>query len=186
MKQILDTSGCSTLIQERVDKCVVPSSLGRIPHKIASAYTSLTADQWKTWTNVFSIYALHDVISDDQLECWRLFVQASRLLSSPMITTEDAELGHRKLLEFCTTFEAMSGSEAVTPNMHLHLHLFNCIKDYGPIYSFWLFSFERYNGLLGSFKTNQRSVELQLMRRFMSDLQLQFQKKLFHEKNWTF
>ena len=176
MKQILDTSssnsGRNTLIQERVDKCIVPSSLGRIPHKIASAFSSLTADQWKTWTNVFSIYALYDILSDEQLECWRLFVQASRLLSSPMITTENADLGHKKLLDFCTAFEAMSGSETVTPNMHLHTHLLSCIKDYGPIYSFWLFSFERYNGLLGSFKTNQHSVELQLMRRFMSDLQL--------------
>ena len=137
MKQILDTSssnsGRNTLIQERVDKCIVPSSLGRIPHKIASAFSSLTADQWKTWTNVFSIYALYDILSDEQLECWRLFVQASRLLSSPMITTENADLGHKKLLDFCTAFEAMSGSETVTPNMHLHTHLLSCIKDYGPI-----------------------------------------------------
>lgn len=171
MKQILNTSYSVNLIQERVDRCIVPSSLGRIPHKIASSYSSLTADQWKTWTNIFSIYALHNILPDDQLECWRLFVQASRLLSSPMITAENMEMGHKKLLEFCRAFEAMSGSETVTPNMHLHTHLLNCIKDYGPIYSFWLFSFERYNGLLGSYKTNQRSVELQLMRRFMLDLQ---------------
>lgn len=56
--------------------------------------------------------------------------------------------------------------------MHLHMHILNCIKDYGPIYSFWLFSFERYNGLLGNYRTNQRSVELQLMRMFLSDLQI--------------
>ena len=35
------------LIQERVDRCIVPSTLGRIPHKIASACASFTADQWK-------------------------------------------------------------------------------------------------------------------------------------------
>ena len=60
----------------------------------------------------------------------------------------------------------------MTPNMHLHAHILSCIKDYGPIYSFWLFSFERYNGLLGNYRTNQRSVELQLMRMFISDLQI--------------
>ena len=88
-----------------------------------------------------------------------------------MITIEEAERGHKLLLEFCT-FESLHGSEIVTPNMHLHTHLLDCIKDYGPIYSFWLFSFERYNGMLGVYKTNQRSIELQLMRRFMCDLQL--------------
>jgi len=28
--------------------------------------------------------------------------------------------------------------------------------DYGPVFGFWLFSFERYNGHLGSTYTNNR------------------------------
>ena len=161
-----------SLIQHRVDRCIVPSTLGRIPHKIASACASFTADQWKTWTNVFSMFALHRLMGDEHLECWRLFVLASRMLSTPMITVGDAEEGHRMLLEFCNQFELLYGPEKVTPNMHLHAHILSCIKDYGPIYSFWLFSFERYNGLLGNYRTNQRSVELQLMRMFLSDLEI--------------
>ena len=160
------------VLQERVDNCVVPSSMGRIPHKIASLCSSFTADQWKTWTNVFSLFALHDILEDDHFECWRLFVHASRLLSNSRITLDEAEKGHQLLLQFCNRFEQLYGSELVTPNMHLHTHLLDCIKDYGPIYSFWLFSFERYNGLLGGYRTNQRSVELQLMRAFMSDLHI--------------
>ncbi len=31
---------------------------------------------------------------------------------------------------------------------------------------FWLFSFERYNGILGEYYTNNKSIELQLMRKF--------------------
>ena len=49
--------------------------------------------------------------------------------------------------------------------MHLHTHIIECIIDYGPMYSFWLYSFERMNGVLGSVNTNQRSVEIQLMRK---------------------
>ena len=158
------------ILQERVDKCMVPSTMGRIPHKIAAACTSFTADQWKAWTNVFSVFALYGLIEDDHFACWRLFVQASQLLSKPRITLEEAERGHQLLLQFCNQFEQLYGSVRVTPNMHLHAHILSCIKDYGPIYSFWLFSFERYNGLLGGFRTNQRSVELQLMRTFLSDL----------------
>jgi hypothetical protein len=33
--------------------------------------------------------------------------------------------------------------------------------------SFWCFSFERFNGILGGTPTNKRSVELQIMRRFV-------------------
>ena len=34
------------VIQERVDSLVVPSDIGRIPHKILSGFASFTADQW--------------------------------------------------------------------------------------------------------------------------------------------
>ena len=51
----------------------------------------------------------------------------------------------------------------------MHSHLADCILDYGPVYSFWLFSFERYNGILGGYSTNNKSVELQLIRKFLRD-----------------
>ena len=35
-------------------------------------------------------------------------------------------------------------------------------------YGFWLFSFERYKGILGSYQTNNKTVELQIMRKFMT------------------
>ena len=51
--------------------------------------------------------------------------------------------------------------------MHLHLHLRRVLEDYGPAHSFWLFSFERYNGLLGSFHRNTHDIEPQFIRRFL-------------------
>lgn len=56
--------------------------------------------------------------------------------------------------------------------MHLHCHLRECIEDYGPVHSFWLFSFERYNGLLGRIPTNNKSIEIQMMHRFINDSSL--------------
>ena len=53
------------------------------------------------------------------------------------------------------------------PNMHMYLHLQDILLDYGPASAFWLFSFERYNGILGNFNTNMRNVGPQLMRRFL-------------------
>ena len=53
--------------------------------------------------------------------------------------------------------------------MHMHCHLSSCLKEFGPLHSFWLFPFERYNGVLEGQPTNNRSVELQLMRQFQKD-----------------
>ena len=41
------------------------------------------------------------------------------------------------------------------------------ILDYGPAYSTWCFSFERYNHVLETTITNDKSVESQFMGHFM-------------------
>ena len=56
--------------------------------------------------------------------------------------------------------------------MHLYCHLVECEHDYGPIFGFWLFSFERYNEMLGKFPNNQKHIEIQLMQRFETEMQL--------------
>ena len=51
----------------------------------------------------------------------------------------------------------------------MHGHFKNVVEDYGPVYSFWLFAYERYNGILGYQPNNNRAIEPQLMGRFLKD-----------------
>ena len=51
--------------------------------------------------------------------------------------------------------------------MHLHLHYKEIILDYGPVYSYWCFSFERLNGILGDYYTNNQNIEVQFMKKFL-------------------
>ena len=71
------------------------------------------------------------------------------------------------LLMFCKSVEHLCGPEYCTANMHLHLHLIDTVLDFGPLYSTLCFSFERYNGMLGSLPTNKKTIEVQFMRRFI-------------------
>ncbi len=68
--------------------------------------------------------------------------------------------------------ELLYGKKNITPNMHMHAHLKSCIEDYGPLHGFWLYAYERYNGVLGSIPNNNRSIEIQLMNRFNSDINM--------------
>ena len=155
-------------IQELVDSMTVPQDIGRIPGKIACSFSGFTADQCKNWTVVYSLFAPKGVLPEYHLECWLHFVLACKLLGKKILTDDDIELGDRHLMAFCKKFERLYGKDLVTPNMHLHGHLKECLLDYGPFHSFWWFSFERFNGVLGSFHTNNRSVEIQLMRKLLS------------------
>ena len=73
---------------------------------------------------------------------------------------------------FFRSAEQLYGSKFLTLNMHLHLHLSDSYKDYGPCYGFWLFSFERYNGILGRFHTNHQAVEIQMTQKFMENMDI--------------
>ena len=159
-------------IQMRVNSIKVPSTIGRIPCKIASNFAEFKADEWKNWTLIFSLFSLRNELPQEDFKCWQVFVKACRLLTRPSITSEEISQAHSLLIQFCRTVERLYGKEAITPNMHLHCHLAECIRDFGPIYSFWLFSFERYNGMLGKFPTNCKRIESQVMERFQLEQQL--------------
>ena len=106
---------------------------------------------------MYSEFALKNYLPAEDYKLWLLFVKACRILTAPVITINSLSEAHSSLMQFCKKFELMYRQQEVTPNMHLHSHLINCVLDYGPVHNVWLFSFERFNGLLGDFKTNQKS-----------------------------
>lgn len=155
-------------MQENVDKIRVPKYLGRIPHKVESQLSSLTADQWKNWVLVYSMPVLRSVLPPEHLQCWSLFVEACSLLLKPILTINDVTKGDMKIIQFCKHYELLYGKSKCTPNMHLHLHLKQCLLDYGPVQSFWCFPFERFNGVFESFQKNWICPELQIMNKFVN------------------
>ena len=68
----------------------------------------------------------------------------------------------------------MGSTVALLICIYISMHLCECILDYGPVYySFWCFAFERYNGILGSYPTNSRQIEPQIMKKFIQQQQVE-------------
>ena len=76
------------------------------------------------------------------------------------VSKEDVTIPDALLLRFCVKVHQIYGVESLTPNIHLHCHLATCVREFGPLHSYWLFPFKRYNGIFGSEATNNRSVEM--------------------------
>ena len=164
-KDLLNNNMFVTL-QERMDSINPPALMGRIPSKIASGFAGFTAEQFMLWTTLFSPFVLIDILPDNHFTLWSKFSRACALLCRPYIHTNDVEEADKLLLEFCVGFEQLYGREACTPNLHMHCHLRDCILDVGPLYSFWCFSFERYNGILENMKKTWNAPERQLIHKF--------------------
>ena len=119
------------------------------PPKISSGFSAFTADQWKNWILLYSLPSLKGILPHRDYNCWLLFVKACNLLCRCFITTDQLEEADKILLMFCKQFEQIYDHVHCTINIHLHCHLKDCVLDFGPVYAFWLFSFERLNGFLG-------------------------------------
>ncbi len=142
--------------QERMKHVDLPSDIGRIPAKIAignDGFSNLTADQWKTFIMVYSTNVLWDMLDNDDRKILGHFVRACNLLVARIITEDDLKEAQERLKDMAYLIEHEYGPEFITSNIHLALHIPDCCRDYGPIYSFWLFPFERLNGYIGKIFT---------------------------------
>ena len=53
--------------------------------------------------------------------------------------------------------------------------------DYGPTHGFWCFPFERFNGILGGYPTNNKNTEVQLLSKF---IRYQCSKRMSMQNEW--
>ena len=156
-------------IEERVHGLSSPRESGRLPAKISASFAGFTADQWRNWTTIFSAVALKGVLPHAHYVCWLLFVKACSMLCTRIIRKDYVATADMFLIQYCKQVQQLYGPEVCTPNMHMHLHLKECLHDYGPVYSFWCFAYERYNGVLGSYQTNNNCIEPQIMKKFLRE-----------------
>ncbi|OAD74573.1 hypothetical protein PHYBLDRAFT_167977 [Phycomyces blakesleeanus NRRL 1555(-)] len=131
---------------------VVPMDYVVLKLKIGKGFPYMKADEWKSWVLVY------------------LPILLKAILPIKIITFSDIDNGHKFLQEFCTECQHIYTPTILICNMHLHLHLHKTIRDFGPVYEYWLFGFERYNGLLKNVNTNRKdSFEVTYMNNFVQD-----------------
>ncbi|KAG2190754.1 hypothetical protein INT47_007247 [Mucor saturninus] len=163
-KRMVETWTASGLITDR-DLCqmqkvaetmVLPVGYTMLKTKIGKGFPRMKADEWKSWVLIYSPVLLRPVLSGTKFKNWISFVDACRLLTKPTITFDELDEAHSHLEKFGRECEQQYPSTILTCNMHLHLHLRDTVRDFGPVYGYWLFGFERYNGLLKNVDTNRR------------------------------
>lgn len=101
------------------------------------------------------------------------FVNACRYILKTGIQQSEVDKAHELFLDFNRVAEGLYGNKCLAMNQHLHGHLKQTIEDFSAPHAYWLFSFERCNGYLGSFKNNGKNVEITFMKKFLEKYNLQ-------------
>ena len=155
-------------IDRKFSKIDLPLNNGWVPKDMSQNYKYYNSYEWKNWTMNYSMLILKGLIPREHYEMWQTFVTACRKVCRPCITKDDVIVADLLFQKFGTKVTSLLGYEAVTPNMHSHCHNRECCEDFGSPYGWWLFSFERFNGILSDYNTNNKSIEKQLMKTFLS------------------
>jgi hypothetical protein len=138
-------------VQSKMNQFSIPADIGRIPGKIycGEGFSNFTADQWKIFFTIYATVLLWEHLESEDRKILTYFVRVCQLFVSRIIEVDAMREAHQKLIEIVKLIESNHGRDKITPNLHLSLHLAECSFDYGPLYTFWCFSFERMNGVLG-------------------------------------
>ncbi|CAB4481191.1 unnamed protein product [Rhizophagus irregularis] len=135
------------------------------PPKIAienEGFSNLTADQWKTFIMIYFTPILWDMLDNNDRKILGHFVRACNFLVARFITEDDLREAQERLAHL---IERTYGPEFITSNIHLALHIPDCCHDYGFIYSFWLFPYERLNGYIGKIWSKQKLLSLRTINK---------------------
>ena len=133
----------------------VLSDLGRIPGKIdcGEGFSNFTADQWRIFFTIYATVSLWEYLPEKDRKILNHFVRVCSILVSRIIESDLMNEAQRRLIKILKLIEEHYGRNKITPNLHLSLHLCECSYDFGPLYAFWCFSFERMNGILGKYNS---------------------------------
>ncbi|KAM6493648.1 hypothetical protein JOM56_010009 [Amanita muscaria] len=172
------TDSAKQRLENIVNSVQWPSHITRLPKNLGQNQSLKKADEWRRLLTVSPIILWHvwkdqhDTIPDTEppsapnekltshhsrkrksmYDTVLLLCCAVRLLSNRRITMGQAKAGHEYLVQYCRRLLMLKCP--LTINHHLCMHLASMVKRFGPVYGWWLFPFERYNGMLKRVNTN--------------------------------
>jgi hypothetical protein len=107
---------------------------------------------------------------------------AIRILACKKLSMNEAKTGQEFLVLHCRLL--LSLGVRLHINHHACMHFLPQFKRFGPVYSWWLFAFERFNGMLEKIKHNGHDggeMELTLLRNWVQTHRLY---ELVHPKSY--
>ncbi|KDN50878.1 hypothetical protein RSAG8_00505, partial [Rhizoctonia solani AG-8 WAC10335] len=161
-----------------------PSQIGRLPSPTTSSLNRRKADEWRrlisvlpialwiSWRNCFDQIAdtapnvppqanKKPTFTRDLLAIWECVIDLTtsiRLFTSWVAYTPDIERAEQYMQRYCEGLLRLLIK--LQPNHHFAMHLRQYFEAFGPCYAWWLFPYERFNGILEQVELNNHPDEI--------------------------
>lgn len=148
-----------------VKKTTLPNWIAGPPQNLGSRKQGkLSADQWRSLCTISLVVTLIRLwsgggefsTSKRWLDNFLDLVVAIRYATKRSTTPESIAIVEEQVDRYLRGLVELFGVEALTLNHHLSLHLPDFLRRLGPVHGWWTFAFERYNGIIQRFNTNNK------------------------------
>lgn len=109
-------------------------------------------------------------VSIQMQNLWSILLRIVTIACSKCIPRYKLEELKDLEIQFFVQFRDMFGGEQLSLNLHMLLHVHDSVERFGPMCHYWLYAYERLNGVLSNFVTSNRSSSLH------SEMLFQFRK----------
>lgn len=107
-------------------------------------YKQFKASQFRHFLLYFHP-VLNGFLKKKYYEHFRLLSSATYILLKSTITQQELINAEENIQKFVENYQVIYGKTQMTMNVHNLLHLIDCVKHMGPLWSYSMFSFESFN-----------------------------------------
>ncbi|XP_044588794.1 uncharacterized protein LOC123267975 [Cotesia glomerata] len=131
------------------------------------------ASELKNWFFYYSLPVLEGVMQREYFDYFSLFIAGISFLNLDSITNGNVNMASNLLHKFVREFEVMYRLKNCSINVHLILHLPDCVIALGPLWARECFAYEDLNGQYLNVIKGTRHIDSQTLRSHNQKLKLQ-------------
>lgn len=164
------------LLNKRLLRIKTPTYLSRPPRSL-DQLKNFKSSEFRSLLLYFLPICLERLMPSKYIEHFRLLSSSIYILLKPIISIEELEETEKTLKRFVNNYQDYYGEVSMTMNVHQILHLVDCVRNFGPLWTFSMFPFESYNGLLKSFIVAPTDILHQIATRYIGYKTINLEKK---------
>ncbi|XP_043464001.1 uncharacterized protein LOC122499618 [Leptopilina heterotoma] len=172
---------------ENINKLISCIEMVSEIHRVAREFnfkSKWKASEWRSWLLFFGVPCLRKYLPSECLQHFSLLVNTIFTLLKTKITEEELLQCELDIIEFVGEFENLYGQENMTFNVHLLLHIVECIRRCGPLWATSAFCFESHLHVLKQYALGPKKPEQQMATKSLDILQYKFEvsRTIFHSE----
>ena len=120
------------LVDQRLSEINPPSIITRRPRG-SEHFKFYKASEYRSFLLYYSLPILHDILPQVYWNHYARFVVSIYYLTQQSISDQQLDYCEQSIKQFCSQFESLYGRRYMTANIHLLLHLTECVRELGPL-----------------------------------------------------